>query len=700
MNHPLPSLRPTVMALIAASLTALPLCANDETPVIKKNDYFFRHKEQPVRIESLSGTSALASSKFTISNLAGMQLHAGKDTVTCFKVSPACLSYGTITRNKKGVPALTFLSLSESELKLANFDRKHLGNPLSLAYTPDGRGVTVATDKGLVNLDSRKFKMLTASGTVKFNPSVMVYSPNGYYIAMIGGSKVALYNVESDKIRKTWDFDANITDVNFSPDSRDIGILTDDGLLEIYDTRSLSIKTTVDDLGDGLAFDFNDSGKYVAVATGPDEIQVVNLLKHADRETIDVPDGFLSDLIFMKDYSRNTFVTYNSLNSLRSHRLPNLEPYYAKLVSDEVDQLMAEWMKMRDGETMDEYRLRMSDENVARQRRLFEDSISTDFAGDMLAMSTMSLGSYDRANQLLAVDFSNMPTIYLPVPEANIGAFHSGEDLTVSEAQYGLLPDDSFELVYGRFHNRNDNRDYIYDNHDRVAMTFLENPNPVSLEVLQQQQMEELRLQEIKERVVAEAKKQNVISDHTNITVDSRVVPDYDADGNKILNYVVKFSYQVEPEFSATEDFAPGKYHITESGAGSSMLRIVKEALEGDLAQYVKAGKKLRVDISGTADAAPIVRGIPYDGSYGEYEGEPIRQNGQLGNISVTKAEGIKTNEQLAFVRALGVRDFLEKNVGELAQMSPIYNYDISVSADKGGEHRRITSTFTFIDAF
>ena len=434
MKHNLHSVRNAALALMTLSYSAMPMSADDTAPAIKKNDYSFRHNEQPVRIENLSSTSAISSSAFTINNLAGAQLHAGKDTVTYFKVSPAYQSYAAITRNKKGIPALKFYGFSETDLRLADFDRKHLGNPIALAYTPDGRGITVATDKGLVNIDSRKFKMLSASGTVKFNPAAMVYSPNGYYIAMTHGSKVALYNVESGEIRKTWDFDTTVTDVNFSPDSREIGILTDDGLLEIYDTRSLVIKTSVDDLGAGLAFDFNDSGKYVAVATAPDEIQVVNLLKHADREVIEVPDGFLSDLIFMKDYDRNTFVTYTSLNSLRSHRLPNLEPYYAKLISDEVDQMMADWMKMREGETMDEYKLRMSDESVARQRRLFEDGLSTDFAGDMVAMSAMTLGNYDRANQLLAVDFSNMPTIYLPVPEANVGAFHSGDDLTVSEA--------------------------------------------------------------------------------------------------------------------------------------------------------------------------------------------------------------------------------------------------------------------------
>lgn len=93
--------------------------------------------------------------------------------------------------------------------------------------------------------------------------------------------------------------------------------------------------------------------------------------------------------------------------------------------------------------------------------------------------------------------------------------------------------------------------------------------------------MEEIRLQEVKQQVMAEAKRNNVISDHTNITVDSQVVPAYDADGNKILNYLVKFTYEVDPEFSAVEDFKPGKYTIAESGAATSMLNIVQQAFEG-----------------------------------------------------------------------------------------------------------------------
>lgn len=212
--------------------------------------------------------------------------------------------------------------------------------------------------------------------------------------------------------------------------------------------------------------------------------------------------------------------------------------------------------------------------------------------------------------------------------------------------------------------------------------------------------MEELKLQELREKVVEEARNTQLISNHTNIGVDSKVVPDYDANGDKILNYEVNFTYQVDPEFSAAEDFPPGKYVIDESGAASAMLKIVKEAFEGDFAQYIKDGKKLKVTISGTADASPIIRTIPYTGIYGDFVDEPIYENGDLTAITVTKADGIKENRQLAFLRAEGVKNYLENNVDNLGKMDTDYTFKVDVAQGKGSEFRRITANFVLVDVF
>lgn len=480
-----------------------------------------------------------------------------------------------------------------------------------------------------------------------------------------------------------------------------MALLTDDGLLSVYDTRTFDVRTMVDDLGSAMACDFNADGKYVAVVISPSDIEIINLVRPSDRRHIEEQSGGVADLVFIKDSDGHPILVHGATSGLYAQRINGLEPYFNRLVSDAVEERMSEWLKMQPGESMEDYQLRVNEESMRRQRRLFEDSISTDLAGDLISMSEITLGNYDRQNGLLAVEFSNMPKIYLPVPEADVAAIGSAADLSISDAQYGVLPDDSFELVYARFRNIKDGKTFIYDNLDRRPMDMLRGDTDfVSLDVIRQQQMEEIRLQEVKQQVMAEAKRNNVISDHTNITVDSQVVPAYDADGNKILNYLVKFTYEVDPEFSAVEDFKPGKYTIAESGAATSMLNIVQQAFEGDLAQHLKAGKRLNVKISGTADATPIIRGIAYDGALGEFDEEPVTIDGLLTTLSVNRSEGIRTNEQLAFLRAAAVRDHLDRNVKTLADMDTRYDYHVGVSKDKGSEFRRITAEFTFVDAF
>ena len=224
--------------------------------------------------------------------------------------------------------------------------------------------------------------------------------------------------------------------------------------------------------------------------------------------------------------------------------------------------------------------------------------------------------------------------------------------------------------------------------------------NFIPLNLVQQSNMDEIKLQEIKENIMSMAKQQNTISDHTKISVDAGIVSEIDADGKKIMNYNINFSYEVEQGFSAKEDFGPGKYITNQSGAAMSMLAIMKTAFEKDFAQYVHAGKKLRVKITGMADASPINGKITYDGCYGEYTNEPVYKDNDLSNITVTKESGVTQNDQLAFLRAVGVKDYILKNIPAFSKMNSDYNYYIEVTKEKGSEYRRISVAFTFVDAF
>jgi cell division protein YceG involved in septum cleavage len=212
--------------------------------------------------------------------------------------------------------------------------------------------------------------------------------------------------------------------------------------------------------------------------------------------------------------------------------------------------------------------------------------------------------------------------------------------------------------------------------------------------------MEETALMNIKEDIFNMAKQENLLSDKTHIFVKTGVENAVDADGKKIINYNVDFTYEVEEEFSARDDFKPGRYHVEESNAAMIMLQIMTKAFEQDFAKYMVEGKQVKIKVKGSADASPINRALAYDGSYGEFDSEPVYLNNELSNVSLSKKEGIATNEQLAFARALGVQQYIEKEISAFGSMKRDYEYHIEVSKEAGSQFRRISVQYTFINAF
>lgn len=670
----------------------------------QKQEYVFRHAQTPKGIDRYA-TTVLAYGDNVVAVMNGRPLAMAKGGINDLKISPVGLTYGIVGgEGKKSFFKVMQNNTNSSYPQVFDFPRKKIGNPTAFAFSPDGRQILVATDNGKITRIGIQGKKYVPGDTIALVAPAryMTVSPNGYFVAAISPNGVDIYNLEENRLRTTLSPDAAITDVRFSDDSSELGVTTDDGVFRSYDSRTFLIKRSVDDLGQASAFAYNQDGKYIGVVTSPGNIVLVNLVDPDDRQYIAIEDGGISDLEFVPDAQGITVLINTANKSLHGRRLESLTPFFSKLVSTEADALMNQWMMMLPDETMEEYQLRVNPESIAAQRRLFEDEIATGFADNLLEMSSITLGQYDAKHELQEINFDNMPSIYLPVPTADKDNFTTAESLQFRDVRYGIMPNDKFEMIYANVYNTADGKTYVFDNVNRAPLAFMQDDDddPMTVEVIQQQQMEELVLQEIKERVIEEAKKDNIISDHTNITVDSRIEPDYNANGDKILNYKVKFTYEVDPGFSATEDFGPGKYHVDQSGAASSMLSIVRQAMADNYGQYIEKGKKVRLNISGTADASPIRSRIAYDGIYGDFEDEPVTKDGQLTGITVTKAGGITENEQLAFLRAAGVRDYLLNNVEQLRNANPEVNYFISVAEGKGSEFRRITAEFTFVDAF
>ena len=592
------------------------------------------------------------------------------------------------------------MNLTEQQVKQL---RKGKRMPLAMCYAPDARHFMVSNSLGeIVIYDTRAYEP-QAYIQGKSLATTLAVSSNNYFIAAGTGKSVDIWNVRTGELRKNLPVTGLVVGLDFSADASQLAVVTDDNCLSIWDTKTWNKVAVYDKLGGKLASpSFHPQGKYVSVVRDGNAILVVNLKNGAVEQTLEEKmGGVLSSRFFINRQNSEVFMISNRPNSLVFWDANGLNPFYGKLLNDEVDARMNEWVKMMQGETMEEYAIRVNDETRLKQQQLFAQEVATELAGDRLAIENPFVGDYDESTNKLNIGFNTLPSIAIDVPEGELGDFKDGS-LKFNNAVYVLNDKDEFELAYVEVLNETTNKVYIYDNIGRTKLTALEaDENFVPLEIMQQASREEVQLQEIKEAVVEEKKQEKLITENTQIDVKTEVQADVDADGNKIYNYKVSYQYEViNKAYSAKEDFPSGGYDIERSNAAMSLMKIIKNAFEGDFAKYLAEGKQVKIIITGSADASPIRGRIAYRGQYGEFVDEPYYKDGNLDNITVTKASGITTNEQLALLRAAGVMDYVKKNVTTLQNTDNQYEFHVEVAKERGGEFRKINVQFVIVDAF
>jgi hypothetical protein len=680
------------------TLIAMGLSISAFAQLQKEPTRVFQQPVYPVGLDNYNSVIFYYNGNNTY-NLRHTLVSTVKNEIQSLKVNPASFSFSVLYPNKDKSRVEVFY-INEKDKLLHRFPEKEVGKAQAICYTPDARMLMIACGNKLRSYELSKYTFVKED-VLSEVPTALCTSRNGYFLAGITEKgQAVVWNLETKAVRKTFSTSARVNAIAFSPDSKQFGILTANGKLQIFDTRQFEEQVSIDKLGQALTFSFHPDGKYVAIVTSPTHIEVVNTLRTDERDPVSDEDGSITYLQFVRSVAAN-YMAYNTAHSISYKDVSSLTPYYTRLMEEELGQRMDEWLQRMPGETLDEYQLRVNDENRNQKTREWEEEISTRLASDLVTMSSVTLGSYNAAQQLLALEFSTMPTIFLSVPAEDVSDFDDTGNLEFHNVKYGLNRDDTFEMVYADIYNKKLGKTYTFDNRERRSLEYLRDDEGfVPLEYIQQASMEEVILKEIKEKVVEAALEQNVITDHTQIAVNARVVNDYDADGKQIYNYEVSYKYDVEEEFSPRDDFPSGRYQVEQSAAAMSMLAIVKESLEGSLNQYLRPGKKLKVQITGSADASPVRRVIPYQGVYGDYVNEPIYQDGELTAITVTKEGGITKNEQLAFLRALGVKNYIEKNVTNIDKMQTDFTENIEVSQNRGSAFRRISVVFTFVDAF
>lgn len=600
--------------------------------------------------------------------------------------------YSFRDRNKK------LFELKEKRKKL-----KAKPMPVSMCYSADARSFIVGNSLGEIVIYDTKEYMPLAYIQGEAPATALAMSSNNYFIAAAAGQNINIWNFQTKELRKAIPMPAVVKEVTFSPDAALLAVTTDDNHLTIIDTKNWDKVDIFDKLGGTLSSpSFHPEGKYISVVKDGKNIEIINLKNGVvEQDIVDPTGGVTGGRFFKNNQNSEVFLLTNRTKQMVFWDANGLNPFYGKIMGREVDAKMNEWVKMMQGESMEDYAIRVNDETRIKQQQLFAQEVATALAGDRISMDNPFIDGYDASNNMLNIGFKGLPSIGLEVPSNEAGDFKDGK-MKFSNAVYVLNDKDEFELTYVEVTNETTNKVYIYDNIGRTKLTALEaDENFVPLEIMQQATREEAQLAEIKEQVIEEKKQDKLITDNTQINVKTEVIPGVDANGKKILNYKVGYQYEViNKEFSAKEDFPSGGYNIERSNAAMSLMKIIKNAFEGDFAKYLSEGKQVKVIITGSADAAPIRGRLAYDGRYGEFVDEPYYKDGNLDNITVTKAGGITQNEQLALMRAAGVKTYIEKNVTTLGNTKNEYEYHVEVAKERGGEFRKINVEFVIMDAF
>ena len=602
------------------------------------------------------------------------------------------------------------LYCDEKKVRMWNPYKEHEGDVMfktkqknqieKLLYSPDGTYILVFTKDNMINkvvTDKKVKNKLKYSEKIAGIPTKVELNRQANVAILQEGDKVELFNVERGASRRVFEFEQPVLDIAFSDSYREFAVLLKDGSIKTYNATDLKEKKSYSPVMGAQNIIYHTQGKYLIINTGQ-SFQLLNLLTQKIDYILSVDGDNLLAYDLLKDSFDKDQLFIVLPDYIGVYTMNGVERYHTLDMRTAIGLALDEWAKKRDDETDDEYRNRVTEENRAQYALQLEHDFVSQMAGNMINEDGARFGKYVEKEQALAVDFNNMPTIYLTIPSADLNDLNNIDDIEFFNTIYGLDENDEFEVIYTEARNKHTGKVYMYDNRTRETITFAQD-DFVPMEVIQLANVEAARLEAMKQEILEQAKSENLLTDHTHITVDTGVEEDYDADGNKILNYNVNCVYQVEEEYSARDDFKPGKYVATESNAAIQMLSIVEKSLAGDFAKNLNDCTKLILSVTGSADATPIISKLKYKGEFGEISDQLATQDGELTQMTITQTD-ILTNEQLALLRAIGVSDYL-KNGALSNATSPIdYKYNIEVAKEKGSAFRRIKVSLKFVDTF
>lgn len=183
------------------------------------------------------------------------------------KISPSKTSIATLQHNTFGIPFLLLYNLinDHSEIDYTGNNEMAKKLPTAVAYSANARQLAVSSiDRQIVFYDPLTIKPLKTY-TSKIIPSKLVFSDNNYFLCAAKQDTLEIWNLDKDVIRTTLKAEASVRDMCFCDNSGKLLVLTSNGRLHVYDTKTFGLQYSISDLGQAVSCAPDLTGKYAAV---------------------------------------------------------------------------------------------------------------------------------------------------------------------------------------------------------------------------------------------------------------------------------------------------------------------------------------------------------------------------------------------------------------------------------------------------
>ncbi|MBR1792972.1 MAG: caspase family protein [Bacteroidales bacterium] len=201
------------------------------------------------------------------------------------------------------------------------------------------------------------------------------------------------------------------------------------------------------------------------------------------------------------------------------------------------------------------------------------------------------------------------------------------------------------------------------------------------------------------ERTLINLPNDQKLYDETEVKIHLDVAEGEREDGTPEYNLVYKITYDCKNIEGVTDDYPTGSYYWDKSNSCRAICNLTKSIVEGPCREYFQGNKPVTIRIFSTTDAINITH-VPYNGEYGEFRYVPITFNGEQVRISISKAEGINNNAQLAFIRTQSIKQFIQNNISVLDNEENKYEFVTTNYDQEGGQYRRSSIELVVHGAF